>query len=204
MKKDNFSVGLFGFNANVQPDRGVLGTADNYRDLGVDASYQYLGNRQHIFTANASYVKEWQKLNYTNGVLGETDNAKGSLNQFRIATSYHYDQTWGATLGLFDSRGSNDAKRYGNSAAPLTDASGAPTTSSLSGTPNTSGYMLQADWTPWGKEGSWMSPWANVRVGIQYTGYNRFMGGSSYQDADGNERRARDNNTTMLFLWTSI
>ena len=40
--------------------------------------------------------------------------------------------------------------------------------------------------------------------GLQYTGYTRFMGGSSYTDADGNLRRARDNNTTMLFLWTSI
>lgn len=198
MKRDNFSVGLFGFNADVQPDRADLGTADNYRDLGIDAAYQYLGNRQHIFTVNTSYVKEWQKLNYTNGVLAEADNAKGSINQFRLATSYHYDQTWGVTAGLFDTRGNKDTTRYGDSVTPKVG------TSSLSGTPNTSGYMLQADWTPWGKENSWMSPWANVRVGVQYTGYNRFMGGSSYLDADGNERRARDNNTTMLFLWTSI
>jgi len=189
MKRDNFSVGLFGFNADVQPDRSDLGTADNYRDLGVDASYQYLGNRRHIFTVNASYVKEWQKLNYTFGNLAESDNLKNSLNQFRLAGSYHYNQTWGATAAVFDTRGNTDVTRYA---------------SSLSGTPNTSGYVLQADWTPWGKENSWMSPWANVRVGVQYTGYNRFMGGSSYLDADGNERRARDNNTTMLFLWTSI
>ena len=189
MKKDNFSVGLFGFNADVQPDRGELGTADKYRDLGIDASYQYLGNRQHIFSLNASYVKEWQTLNYTNGIIAEADNAKGSLNQFRMAGSYHYNQTYGATAGLFDSRGNADATRWA---------------SSLNGTPNTSGYILQADWTPWGKEGSWMSPWANVRLGLQYTGYNRYMGGSSYLDGDGNERKARDNNTTMLFLWTSI
>lgn len=189
MKRDNFSVGLFGFNATLQPDRGDLGTGDKYRDLGVDAAYQYLGNRQHIATVNASYVKEWQTLDYTHGVLGDTDSSKGSINQFRMATSYHYNQTWGGTVGLFDTRGNTDVKRYG---------------SSLNGTPNTSGYVLQADWTPWGKEGSWMSPWANVRLGLQYTGYNRFMGGATYHDADGNERKAHDNNTTMLFLWTSI
>lgn len=188
-KRDNFSVGLLGFSADIQPDRTDLGVADKYRDLGVDAQYQYLGNRQHIFTVNASYVREWQHLDYTHGVLGAANNARNTLDQLRIAGSYHYDQTWGATLGLFDTRGKADAGLYGDS---------------LSGRPNTSGYILQADWTPWGKETSWGSPWANVRLGIQYTGYNRYMGGSSYTDADGNNRRASDNNTTMLFLWTSI
>lgn len=189
MKKDNFSVGLFGFNANLQPDRGDLGTADKYRDLGIDASYQFLGNRKHIATVNASYIREWQKLNYTAGVLGEADNLKSHLDQFRIATSYHYDQHYGATVGLFASRANTDLTRYGES---------------LSGRPDTNGYILQADWTPWGKENSWAAPWANIRLGIQYTGYTKYMGGSSYLDGDGNVRRARDNNTTMLFLWTSI
>lgn len=188
MKRDNFSVGLFGFNADLQPDRGLVGTADNYRDLGIDASYQFLGNRQHVFTVNASYVNEQQRMNYAFGEA-EADRLKNSLDQFRLATSYHYNQTWGGTIGLFDTRGKSDATRY---------------SSSLNGKPNTSGYMLQADWTPWGKENSWGAPWANARIGLQYTGYKDFMGGSHYLDGDGNNRRASDNNTTMLFLWTSI
>ena len=53
-------------------------------------------------------------------------------------------------------------------------------------------------------ENSWGAPWANARIGLQYTGYKDFMGGSHYLDGDGNNRRASDNNTTMLFLWTSI
>lgn len=189
MKRDNFSVGLMGFNANVQPDRTDLGTADNYRDFGVDASYQFLGNRTHIFSLNTSYMREWQNLKYTFGKLGEADNSKNSIDQFRLSGSYHYNQTWGVTAGIFDTRGSRD--RTFNSA-------------SLNGRPTTSGYMLQADWTPWGKENSWGAPFANVRLGAQYTGYQRFMGGSSYFDGDGNIRRAKDNNTLMLFLWTSI
>lgn len=188
-KRDNFSVGIFGFNADLQPDRSDLGVADKYRDLGIDASYQFLGNRRHVAAVNASYVKEWQTLGYTQGRLGEADSNKGRLDQFRLATSYHYDQTWGGTVAYFDTRGNLDNTLYG---------------SSLSGRPNTSGYVLQADWTPWGKENSWGAPWANVRIGLQYTGYRRFMGGSSYLDGDGNERRAGDNNTTMLFLWTAI
>ncbi len=199
MKRDNFSVGLIGFSADVQPDRGVLGTADRYRDLGVDAAYQFLGNRQHIATVNASYIREWQTLNYTYGGGTGTDNLKSHLDQFRLATSYHYNQTYGVTAGLFASRATTDGTRWGNAMAPLSGES-----SSLNGKPNTNGYILQADWTPWGKENSWGAPWANVRLGIQYTGYTKYMGGSTYQDVDGNERRARDNNTTMLFLWTSI
>ncbi|MBS1131394.1 MAG: putative cytochrome c1 precursor protein [Proteobacteria bacterium] len=196
-KRDNFSVGLLGFSADIQPDRAVLGVADKYRDVGIDASYQYLGNRQHIFTANASYVREWQRLNYT--MLG-ADDVHNTIDQFRAAGSYHYDQTWGGTVGVFDLRGKTNTSLN----STIDEGTGLVTNGSISGRPNTSGYILQADWTPWGKEGSWGGGWANVRVGVQYTGYIRFMGGSTYLDSEGNERRARDNNTTMLFLWTSI
>lgn len=189
MKRDNFSVGLFGFDAGVQnPDDP--GTADRYRDLGIDASYQFLGNRQHIFTVNASYIHERQKLNYTFGTALASSNPKDTLDQARIAASYHYAQTWGLTAGLFDSRGKADAGLYG--------------AASYNGRPNTSGYMLQADWTPWGKESSWGAPWANVRLGAQYTGYNRYNGGSHYLDDNGADRKARDNNTLSFFVWTAI
>ncbi len=181
---DNFSVGLLGFETTLQPDRVSGGATDHYRDLGIDAQYQYTGNHRHIFTANASYINEAQKLNNLS-----PDQASNHLNQFRIATSYTYRETWGGTVALFDSRGASNA-------TVNPDA--------LNGRPDTSGYILQADWTPWGKETSWHAPFANVRIGVQYTGYNKFMGGSSYNDADGNLRKASDNNTTMLFLWTAI
>jgi len=188
-KRDNFSVGLFGFNARLHPERDDPGATDRHTDLGVDASYQFLGNREHIYTVNGSYVRERMRLGYTHGQIGEADRNTNTLDQYRLAASYHYAQTWGATLGWFQSHGSRDAALYGDS---------------LRGRPDTAGYVLQADWTPWGKESSWGAPWANVRLGLQYTGYNRYMGGSHYYDADGNTRRARDNNTTMLFLWLSI
>lgn len=45
----------------------------------------------------------------------------------------------------------------------------------------------------------------NARLGLQYTGYNRFNGGSHYIDeVNGSHRKASDNNTTMLFLWLAI
>lgn len=195
-KRDNFSFGVLGFSADIQ-DRADLGAADKYRDIGLDAAYQYLGNRRHIFTANASYVREWQRLNHT---LAGADDVRNTIDQFRAAASYHYDQTWGATLGVFDLRGKSNTDLY----STVDSGTGLVTNGSIAGRPNTSGYIVQTDWTPWGKESSWGGGWANVRLGIQYTGYTRFMGGSTYLDNDGNERRARDNNTTMLFLWTSI
>lgn len=199
MKRDNFSVGLIGFNVKQQPDDTLAGT-DKFNDLGVDASYQFLGNREHIYTLNASYVKEWQTLGNTfNG--GGSANRKNDIDQFRVAASYHYAQTYGLTAGLFSTRGKADAGLYGDLAAGGPAAGAGP---SLNGKPNTSGYVLQADWTPWGKENSWGAPWANVRLGLQYTGYNKFMGGSTYYDGDSNLRHAKDNNTTMLFLWTSL
>ena len=188
-KRDNFSLGVFGFNAGIR-NVGDPGTADRFRDLGVDASYQFLGNREHIVTLNASYVKEWQRYNYTFNTALASEHLRDTLDNARVALSYHYNQTWGVTGSLFAVRGTADSGLYGESA--------------YNAKPNTSGYMLQADWTPWGKESSWGAPWANVRLGVQYTGYSRFNGGSHYIDDNGNDRRASDNNTWMLFLWTAI
>lgn len=189
-KRDNFSVGLAGFNAGLQPDRTQLGTADHYNDIGLDAAYQYLGNRQHIYTLNASLMHERRSLDYSAGT-GAASHAAGSIDTFRIAGSYHFNQSWGLNLGLFSAKGSADNALYGATAT--------------NDRPDTRGYVLQADWTPWGKETSWAAPWANVRLGLQYTGYQRFNGGSSFIDTvNGVERKASDNNTLMVFLWTAI
>lgn len=189
-KRDNWSVGLVAFHAALQPDRAQLGTADSFTDVGVDGGYQWLGNREHVVSVNASWMHERQRLAFT-AANGGADNPDGSLDTLRVAASYHWQQTWGASVGLFDARGSADAARFG--------------ATSYSATPDTRGYVLQADWTPWGKETSWGAPWANTRVGLQYTGYSRFNGGSHFIDeASGADRTARDNNTTMLFAWFAL
>lgn len=68
--------------------------------------------------------------------------------------------------------------------------------------PDTRGQVLQLDWTPWGKEDSWLAPWANVRLGAQYPWYSRYNGARSNYDGAG--RNASDNNTLFLFAWTSF
>src|SRR5574340_12611 len=176
IQKQNWSAGLFGLNAALQPDR-TGGPADKYNDIGADASYQFLGTRRHIGTVNARYTHEDQTRNAT-FAAGDAAKLKGSLNEFQVNASYYYDQTWGVTAGHFAIHGSSDATLY-----------------DTSGSPDSTGYILQADWTPFGKEDSWGEPWASVRLGLQYTMYDKFDGTSSH---------AGDNDTTYLFAWTSF
>jgi hypothetical protein len=49
---------------------------------------------------------------------------------------------------------------------------------------------------------SWGGPWVNVRVGLQYTGYLKFNGGTS--DYDGFGRTAHQNNSLFLFSWLAF
>lgn len=189
-KRDNWHIGLSGLQAKLAPDRGAPSDTDRYRDIGIDAGYQWLGNREHIYTVNASWMHEGQTLAATQAAGGATHRS-GSLSTWRLSGSYTWQQTYGATLGLFSGSGSADSALWGGS--------------SYSNKPDTRGYMLQADWTPWGKEGSWGSPWANLRLGLQYTGYSKFNGGSHYiDDVNGVDRRASDNNTTTVFAWWSF
>lgn len=188
-KRSAWHVGVVGLHAGLQPDRAAGGPSDRYTDFGLDGGWQWLGTREHVFTVNGSWMHERQTLDAT-FAGGGADQAKQTLHTLRLAGSYHWQQTWGASLGLFDARGSHDNGLWGGSG---------------NSTPDTRGYVLQADWTPWGKETSWGAPWANLRLGLQYTGYSRCNGGSSYLDeASGAPRSAHDNNTMMLFAWFAL
>lgn len=73
---------MFGFNTTVQPDRNAPGS-NKFNDLGVDASYQFLGTRKHVGTVNTSFIRERQiNLNQLFDA-GESANLKGRLNEFK-------------------------------------------------------------------------------------------------------------------------
>ena len=59
---------------------------------------------------------------------------------------------------------------------------------------------MEFDWTPFGREDSWLAPFMNLRVGLQYVAYSKFNGSSI--DYDGYGRNASDNNTLYLVLST--
>jgi len=185
-----YAFGIFALGAKLRPNY-QQGPTNNYQDIGVDGSYQFLGTRKHIFSLSGAYTHEYQKRD-ASFAAGEAANSSGDLNNINLNGSYTYDQTYGLTLGLFDTWGNRDTGLY----AP------APDSGSRTGKPDSNGLILQADWTPFGKEGSWHSPWANLRLGLQYTLYNEFNGASSNYDGFG--RNAGDNNTLYAFLWLAI
>lgn len=160
----------------------LAGPNDRFRDYGIDASWQRFIGADHTFTANASYIHESQKLDATFG-SGGSSNLRNSLSAFNLNGSYWYQNTWGGTLAAFANNGSADDTLYG-------------------GRPNTSGGMAEIAWNPFGKLKSWAQPYVNVRIGLQYTFYNRFNGLT--RNVDGAGRSASDNNTTFLYFWTAL
>lgn len=186
----SWSLGAFGLDANLHPDR-MPGPTDKFRDLGIDGSLQLFGSGPHVFTLNGAYVHEHQNRD-ASFAAGAAEHRSGTLDSTSINASYYYNAHYGLTLGRFVDRGSRDAGLF----APE------PASGSRTGAPNTSGTIVQADWTPFGAADSWRAPWANVRVGVQYTIYDKFNG--SAHNYDGFGRDARDNNTLFLFVWMAI
>lgn len=182
------SFGVFGLNTALQADPASP-VRDYFHDVGIDGSYQFLGTRKHVLTANARYTHENQRLDASYGA-GAAANRNNTLEEFTLNASYYYLNTYGVTAGFFNTYGSGDIGLYN------ADSSAA------AGKPDTRGTTLQIDYTPWGKEDSWLAPWANLRLGLQYTAYTEFNGaGANY---DGNGRNASDNNTLFAFLWLAF
>jgi hypothetical protein len=185
-----FSVGTFGLDVKLQPDPTVPDT-DHYTDVAFDASYQYTPEGPGALLVNASLIHEKQQLGATFNA-GGSDNATNHLNALEVDASYAYRQTWSAGVGVFDISGGRDLTHYGPGAL----------SGSNNGSPDTRGYTLQFECVPLGKMQSWGRPWVNLRIGLQYTGYLRFNGGTSNYDGFG--RSASQNNSLFLFSWMAF
>ncbi|WP_449653360.1 cytochrome C [Thermomonas sp.] len=183
-------VGLTGLSARIHPDR-MHGPTNRYDDLGVDASYQYLGGTNSIFTIDADLIHERQRRNFA-FVEGGADHPQGHVTTANLNASWYYKEHYGLTGGWFDVRSDRDTLLY----APN------PADGSRTGKPDSSGLVIQADWTPFGESASYRSPWVNLRFGLQYTMYKKFNGAS--RNYDGFGRNASDNNTWYAFIWNSF
>jgi hypothetical protein len=185
------SVGLLGFSADAQsPNERAVGT-DNYTDIGYDATYQFANAGPHSFNFNASYIQEHQRLFATTALSG-SNSISNHLNALNISGNYAYRQTYSLTVAYFDTVGNSNVALYPSS----------PWFGSANGSPDSSGYIFQLECIPFGKANSIARPFLNLRVGLQYTAYTRFNGGSS--DYDGFGHSAHDNNTLFLFVWVAI
>jgi hypothetical protein len=154
-------VGLTGFDGTLK-DRTTGDMAHKFKDLGVDASYQFLGTREHVVTVNGSFLRE--RTTTPNADTGEDD--LNTTKDYRLAASYHFMNTYGATFGYF--KASSADHQTGNR-----------------------GFIYQADWTPLGKDSEWKSTFANLRLGVQYVAFKGDDAMTLAGDKPGNKNNLR-------------
>jgi hypothetical protein len=185
--------GAFGMYARVHPWAFTMDTngfytfdtfpqTDRFNDVGFDTQYQYQGPNYWI-TLRGTYIHENQTLDAT---FGNTlsDNPTNTLNTFKALASLAYgsDNRVVLTGQYFNTWGSSDATLY--SANPGCGCS-----------PNSDGFIAEIAYIPFISSQAPGWPWANVRVGLQYTYYNRF---------DGDTVFAHNNNTLFAYLWFAM
>ncbi len=170
------SIGMLGFYEHHYPGNDRTSGTDSTSDTGIDATFQRAVG-DNSYSLYASYIHEKQNLN-ASVLLGNSTNATDKLNTFEINGSYYYQNTYGITAEYFNTTGSQDAKLY------MMD--------STAHKPDNAGWTLQADYTPWGKNGSPLGTNFNVRLFARYTYYLKFNGGTTNYNGAG--RNASDNN----------
>jgi hypothetical protein len=158
----------------------ISGPEDRYVDPSFDFQYE------HPFGANlldvhGTYTYEKSDLNATHAA-GKATTVANHLNTFKLDSTYHWTNRYTATGAVFSTTGNADPLLY----AP------APVTGSNTGSPNTSGYIVQFAW--------W--PVQNIDLNVNYTGYRKFNGASN--NYDGANRNASDNNTVYMALWVNF
>jgi hypothetical protein len=183
----NYEIGAFAFLPDLYPGGDAsTGTSDLYSDLGIDASYQYAGDSTAIYGVNLRYTREHQHL-AASMLLGGAANLTNDLNAFNADASYYWHNTFGGTIGFFDSWGSADPLLYAGSALAK---------------PDSTGFTFQIDGTVFGRDMALLDGRFNIRAGLQYVVYTKFNGAHSNYDGLGSN--APDNNTLRIFLWTAL
>ena len=165
-------VGTFGLFSDVAVGgEDNIGRLDHLTDVALDATYNYTGDADNIYTGYLTYIHENQKLDESSLLLGA--NPKDTLDTFRINGSYSYQNTYTLSGQYFQTTGTSDVALYG-------------------GSPNSRGWNWEIAYVPSGKLGSWFPTWFNPRLSLQYTMYTEF---------NGTGINASDNNTLYLLLW---
>jgi hypothetical protein len=179
--RNSLEIGTFGLKGDVLPLRLTAAGTDAFTDLGADAQYQWIGERQAV-TLRASWIHEGHDLAASHA-LGLADRTHDTLRSFRASLSYIFGNTWSLTGGRFSLNGTSDATLYGTA----------------TGSPDTSGWIAEIAYLPFMHGGPKFWPWFNARIGLQYARYDKFNG--SVRNFDDMGRNAGDNNTILLYAW---
>jgi hypothetical protein len=174
-------LGTYGLTARLYPS-GITGPTDRYADVAADAQIEHPLHRG-VIILRSTYIHEAQTLDAL--VAADTPGAANLHNRlevFRANASFMPSTRANFTVGYFATSGTRDALLY-----PATPVSG-----SANGSPRSNGGIGEFDF----------NPWQNTRLGVQYTFYGQFNGGSRSYDAAG--RNAKDNDTTYFFVWLAF
>lgn len=170
MKTHFFGGGIYGMGARRQ--LAVLspqplatersGPSDSLTDIGADAMYEYLGNRQHIVQLRANAVHERRRYGSTptNPFTGEVAPGSASVREFTLAGTYVFRQTYGITAAVMRSESKDPVRYY-----PF-------------GRTDSKARYTELFWTPFGKEDSWAAPRANLRLAAAWARFDKFNGGT--------------------------
>jgi hypothetical protein len=177
--RHSLSVGTYGMDTKVHPGNGTAlqGPTDQFKDIAADVQYQFIGE-DHLVTALATYIHESQTLDASVIDLFAA-HADNNLKTLKLTGEYSYRRKIGGSLGYFNTTGSTDMTLY----------AAAPVVGSANNSPNTDGYIAELNYLPW----------LNVKLQIQYVGYEKFNG--LKLNYDGTGRNASDNNTLFALVW---
>jgi hypothetical protein len=174
--KHSAMVGTYGLIADVFPDNTLLtGPTDHFRDIGIDAQYQYITDR-HRFSGQLNYTRESVTWNPD----AQTSNHTDRLHAFRAKASYYFEKKYGVNLASFRIHGTADNGLYNT---------GDAITGSGNGSPDSAGYILELNYLPR----------RDIRLTLQFTHYSKFNGGS--RNYDGFGRNPSANDTVYLLGW---
>ena len=177
------ALGHYGMRANLFPGGNRSAGTNRLTDLAVDATYQFLGNMDHIFELKSTYIRENQEL-FASHRLDDTAFSSNQLNTFKINAAYTFQQTYSLNFGY---------NRISSNQNP--GACCYPDPDFVSGRANSEFYTVELDYIPFGKDASLLASLMNLRVGVQYVGYNQFNGTAFH---------AGDNNTLLLNGWLTF
>ena len=178
-----FELGHYGMIANIYPGGDKTEGTDGYTDLAMDATYQYLGNMEHIFELKTTYIRESRNLR-ASANLGNVLNQANYVNTFKLNGTYIYAQTVSLAFGY-------------NKTWARADTTVDPQTANIlvGGTDGSEYFTAELDYVPFGKDYSLQSSLLNLRLGLQYIGYTQF---------NGSQVQAGNNNTLLLFGWMAF
>lgn len=178
-----FALGHYGMTANIFPNAIHGSGTDNYTDLAFDATYQYLGNLDHIAELKTTYIRENRDLT-ASANLGSVLNRANYVDTFKINGSYTFAQTYSVALGY-------------NKSWARTDTTLDPDTGAVlpGGNFGNEYFTAELAYVPFGKSYTPESSLLNLRMALQYIGYTQF---------DGSQVQVGSNNTFLVSGWLAF